>query len=272
MTVNLDTKWKLNNGLKIPCIGFGTWTLSGSKAKKAVIWALEEGYRLIDTATIYGNEHQIGNAIRESSVEREDIFLTTKVWQTDFGYENTLNAFESSLRKLQTNYVDLYLIHWPRSGRYETWKALTKLYEEGKAKSIGVSNYTVEHLEELLEKTSIIPMVNQIEFSPFLYQKDLLEYSRKKAIQLEAYSPLTRTEKFENPILQEIAKKYEKSPAQILIRWNIEHKVIPIPKSSSRKHFLENANVFDFKLEKEELKKLDSLNQDFRVVDDPIFN
>jgi diketogulonate reductase-like aldo/keto reductase len=272
MTLSLETRWKLNNGLKMPILGLGTWALSGSSAIRAVNWALEEGYRLIDTATIYGNEREIGKAIKQSSIKRENIFLTSKVWETDFGFKSTIKAFESSLRKLKTDYLDLYLIHWPRKGRSETWQALVRLYEENRVKSIGVSNYTIEHLEKLLEETSIIPAVNQVEFSPFLYQKDLLEYCKEKNIQLEAYSPLTRAHKLDNHLLKKLSQKYSKTPAQVLLRWIIQHNIIPIPKSSSKNHIKENAKVFNFTIEENDMKKLNDLNQDYRVVDDSVFD
>ncbi|MEJ2250450.1 MAG: aldo/keto reductase [Candidatus Lokiarchaeota archaeon] len=272
MDLNFNKKWKLNNGVKIPCFGLGTWRLSGSTAKQAVIWALEKGYRLIDTAAFYGNEREIGEGIKESGVNREEIFITTKVWQSDFGYESTLNAFETSLQNLGMNYIDLYLIHWPRDGRYETWKALIKLYEEEKVRAIGVSNYTLKLLEELLKKSNVTPAINQVEFSPFLYQKDLLEYCKGNNIQLEAYCPLTRGNKLNHPVIQEISKKYNKSTATILIRWSLQHQVIPIPKSGTKQHIYQNTEVFDFNLQKVDMDQLDKLNENFRVVNDTIFD
>ncbi|MFO8018938.1 MAG: aldo/keto reductase [Promethearchaeia archaeon] len=268
MTLSIESKWELNNGVDMPIFGLGTWLLTGKEVQDSVKWALDAGYRLIDTATIYGNERQIGKALKEYGIPREDIFITTKVWNSDQGYNSTLKAFESSLRKLQTDYIDLYLIHWPVSKRLDTWKALEKLYEEGKTRAIGVSNFTIRHLQELFKESETVPAINQFEFSPFLYNKDLLEFCADNQIQLEAYSPLARGRKFDNPILQSIAKKYDKYPAQIMLRWGLQHNIIEIPKSSNRSHIKENAEIFDFELTAEDMRQLDDLNEDFSVVDD----
>ncbi len=268
MTLTINSRIKLNNGVEIPIFGLGTWLLSGKNAYDAVLVALESGYRLIDTATIYENEREIGRAIKDSGVPREEIFLTTKVWQTDM--ENAQSAFDRSLRVLDVEYIDLYLIHWPiTESRINTWKVLEKIYESGKARAIGVSNYTNRHLDEHFEHFDFTPVVNQVEFSPFLYQKELLEYCMNKGIYLEAYCPLTRGRKLDNATLKFIGKKYNKTPAQILIRWGLQHDIIQIPKSGNRKHIIENVNVFDFKILEEDMKLLDSLNEDFRVVEDP---
>ena len=242
----------------------------GRAAYKSVIMALETGYKLIDTATIYGNERNIGQALKESGIPREDVFITTKVWNSDQGYEKTLNTFEKSLKKLNISYVDLYLIHWPVSGlRNETWKALEKSYKDEKAGSIGVSNYTIRHLNELFKISSTIPMVNQVEFSPFLYQKNLMEFCQSNKIVMEAYSPLTRGNKLDNNLLKSIGNKYRKTPAQILLRWGIQHDVIQIPKASSKEHITENINIFDFNLDNDDMAQLDNLNEDFRKSEDP---
>ncbi len=270
MELNISSTLKLNNGIDIPIIGLGTWDLYGNQCYNATIWALEAGYKLIDTATFYENEREIGQAIKDSSMLREDIFITTKVWDDDQGYEKTLKAFERSLKALQTSYVDLYLIHWPvTSLRNETWKALEKIYEEDKARAIGVSNFTINHLNGLMESSSTVPSINQVEFSPFLYQKQLLEFCTNHGIIVEAYCPLTRARKLDNPQLKTIGKKYGKTTAQVLLRWGLQHNVIQIPKSGNKDHITENINIFDFKLDEEDLKKLDNLNENFRVVEDP---
>lgn len=270
MDLNFNSVVKLNNDVEMPILGLGTWTLRGSRAFKAVLWALELGYRLIDTASLYGNEQKIGEALKMSTIPREEIFITTKVWNSDQGYEKTLSAIKQSLNKLQTDYVDLYLMHWPVTNlRNDTWKALEKIYKEGQARSIGVSNFTIHHLEELLGTTEIVPALNQFELSPFLYQKDLIEYCQNKNIVVEAYSGLTRGKKLNDAVLQEICEKHNKNPAQILIRWGLQHKIVQIPKSGKKEHLAENTDVFNFTLDGVDMKLLDNLNEDFRIIDDP---
>ena len=271
MELKIDTKIELSNDIFIPIIGLGTWDLNGKAAYNAVSWALEMGYRLIDTATIYENEKKVGEAIKDSGIPRDEVFITTKVWKSDQGYDNTLAALETSIKKLDIDYIDLYLIHWPVLGKTtETWKAMEYLYEEGKARAIGVSNYNLHFLNELLDNSEEIPVVNQVEFSPFLYQKELLEFCKLKNIRLEAYSPLTRGKKLDHPKVLEIAQKYNKSTAQVLIRWGLQHEIIEIPKSGNRDHLEENINIFDFSLKSSEMQELDNLNKDFRVVEDPV--
>lgn len=270
MELNINSTVALNNGINIPLIGLGTWTLSGRSAYQAIIWATEIGYRLIDTATIYGNEREIGSALKDISVPRDELFITTKVWNTDQGFEKTQAAFEKSLKRLKLDYIDLYLIHWPISGtRNETWNALEKLYNDGIVRAIGVSNYTINHLEELFIEASIVPTVNQIEFSPFLYQKKLMEYCKSKNIVVEAYSPLTRARRLNNDRIKTISQKYSKTPAQILIRWGLQHGIIEIPKSGDQTHLKENVEIFDFNINIDDMISIDNLNEDFRIVDDP---
>ena len=270
MDLNISSTIELDNEIEIPIFGLGTWPLKGKGAYNAVLWALDIGYSLIDTASLYGNESEIGDALRDTKVAREDIFITTKVWNSEQGYDNTLEAFKRSLRRLKLGYIDLYLIHWPVSGlRNETWSALEKIYEEGKSRAIGVSNFTIRHLDELLESSNSIPSVNQIEFSPFLFQKELMEYCQTKNIAVEAYSPLTRGRKFNNNIVTNISQKWNKTSAQVLIRWGLQHKVIEIPKSGNKQHLIENADVFDFNLDDDDMAQLDNLNEDYRLVDDP---
>jgi len=262
---------KLNNGVDIPLLGLGVYqSPPGKTTQDAVRHALKCGYRLVDTARIYGNEQDVGLAIRESGSPREEVFVTTKLWNSDHGYDSTIRACEESLRRLGLNYLDLYLIHWPVSGvRNESWKAMEKLLKDGKCRAIGVSNYTINHLSEMLASSNTIPAVNQVEFHPFLYQQKLLEYCRGHGIQLEAYSPLTRGERLNHPKVVEIAREHGRTPAQILVRWAVQHSVVAIPKSVRNERILENSRVFDFTLSPSEMKALDSLNEDFRTCWDP---
>ena len=265
-SLNINSTVKLNNGVEMPLLGFGTWGLTAKKTVQATLWALEKGIRHIDTAAIYGNEKRVGLAIKDSGIPREKFFITTKVWNAAQGYESTLKAFEESILKLNVSYVDLYLIHWPVSDlTLESWKALEKLYEDKKTRAIGVSNYTIHHLNEHFEHFTTVPTVNQVEFSPFLYQKDLLDYCISHDIVVEAYSPLTQGTKFDNVTLVTIGNKYGKSPAQILIRWGLQHNIVQIPKSANENHIAENVDVFDFLLDENDMKELDNLNEDHRT-------
>ncbi|MCA2004775.1 MAG: aldo/keto reductase [Ignavibacterium sp.] len=271
MQMDINSKCRLNNGYEMPYFGLGVYKAApGKETIEAFSYALEIGYRLIDTAAVYGNEKEVGIAVRQSGIPREEIFITTKLWNDDHGYESALKAFDESLKRLNLDYVDLYLIHWPVPRlRKDSWKALEKIYSEGRCKAIGVSNYMIKHLEEMRDYAEIIPAVNQVEFSPFLYQKELLEYCKSKNIEVEAYSPLARMKKKNNPVVNSIARKYNKTHAQILIRWCLEHELIVIPKSSDRKRIKENADVFDFSLNDDDMKQLNSLNENFRVSWDP---
>lgn len=266
--MDLSSTCKLNDGNKIPVMGFGTYRLaSGKEAEAAALHALRTGYRLIDTASYYRNEEDVGRAIRASGIAREEIFATTKIWNDQHG--DPLAAFGESRRRLGLDYVDLYLIHWPVPERRETWKALCSMQDTGKIRSIGVANFTVRHLEDFLSSTDTVPAVNQVEFTPFLYQKDLLQYCKKKGILVEAYAPLTRGAKFQHPAISDIAAKRSRTPAQILLRWCIQHGVVPIPKSHTPARIDENARVFGFSLTASDMKKLDGLNEDYRVAPDP---
>lgn len=232
--------------------------------------ALEIGYRHIDTAAFYENEEGVGQAIRESGIPREQVFVTTKVWNTDQGYETTLKAFDASLKKLGFDYVDLYLVHWPVKGKYkETYKALEKLYKDGYVRAIGVSNFQIHHLQDVLADCEIKPMVNQVEYHPRLTQKELLTFCRENGIQLEAWSPLMRGEILTEPTIVEIGKKYGKTPAQVVLRWDLQHGVVTIPKSVTPARIKENADIFDFSLTDEEMKQIDALNLNKRVGPDP---
>ncbi len=271
MGLTLDTKLTLNNGVKIPVLGLGTYLSSeGEGTKRAILEALAAGYRHFDTATLYRNERTIGAAIRESGVDREDIFITTKLWNDDHGYDSTFAAFDASLGRLGLDYVDLYLIHFPvQKLRLESWRALENLLDKGKCRAIGVSNYMQWHLEELLDNSTVTPAVNQVEFHPFLYQKDLLDFCHSRNIQLEAYSPLTKGRRLSDQRLIAMGENYQKTVAQILIRWSLQHNLVVIPKSSNPERIRENAEVFDFSISKEDMKSLNRLHENFRSSWDP---
>ncbi|MED5075781.1 aldo/keto reductase [Geobacillus stearothermophilus] len=261
----------LHNGVKMPWVGLGVYKVKeGEEVKSTVRTALEIGYRHIDTAAFYENEEGVGQAIRESGIPREQVFVTTKVWNTDQGYETTLKAFDASLKKLGFDYVDLYLVHWPVKGKYkETYKALEKLYKDGYVRAIGVSNFQIHHLQDVLADCEIKPMVNQVEYHPRLTQKELLTFCRENGIQLEAWSPLMRGEILSEPTIVEIGKKYGKTPAQVVLRWGLQHGVVTIPKSVTPARIKENADIFDFSLTDEEMKQIDALNLNKRVGPDP---
>ena len=263
----------LNTGGEIPTIGFGTWKIRlNNKAETAVFEALAAGYRLIDTARIYGNEKGVGKAIRESGVPRADIFVTTKLWNSDQGYEKGLKAFDDSLKRLDLEYVDLYLIHWPVPvQRLESWRALEEIYKSGRAKAIGVSNFTVPHLEELLSHLSIVPSVNQVEFHPYIYedQKPLLEFCKQQGMIMEAYSPLAHGHNLGNRHISQLADKYGKSNAQIILRWCLQHATVPLPKSSNAERIRENLDIFNFELTAAEMVQINSLSDGTRTCWDP---
>jgi diketogulonate reductase-like aldo/keto reductase len=258
--LSINATVQLNNGLSIPPLGLGVWQMSeGVETEQSVLWALEAGYRLIDTAKIYGNEAGVGNAVRKSGIAREEIFVTTKLWPSDFFRVRA--ALQKSLDKLGLAYIDLYLIHWPIPlVKSRLWKDFEKIYAEGRVRSIGVSNYSVKQLEALASTAAIRPAVNQVLFHPFSYKKRLLDYCKSKNIAVEAYSPLARGRKFDNPVITGIAGKYARTPAQIMIRWSIQHGLIPIPKSSRKERIIENGAVFDFQIEDNDMKLLDSLS------------
>ncbi len=271
MTLTIESTITLNNGVEMPRLGLGTWQIrDGKPVRQAIEWALEAGYRHIDTAAMYGNERGVGQAVRESGLPREELFVTTKLWNDDHGYEPALRAFDESLSKLGFDYVDLYLIHWPvPHTRTDTWRALEKIYDEGRAKAIGVSNYTIRHIEDLLKDADVVPAVNQVEFHPWLYQKELLEYCTEQDIVLEAYSPLTKGNRIDHPRLREVGERHGKSPAQVLIRWALQRDVVVIPKSSNPDHIRANAAVFDFALSEEEMCRLDDLDENYHCTWDP---
>jgi len=268
MSFSLKSTSQLNNGVQIPRLGLGVYQIPpGKSTVKAVKYALEIGYNHIDTAKIYGNEVDVGKAIKDNDSKREEIFITTKIWNSDQGYDSTLKAFDSSLKRLGLSYVDLYLIHWPVAGKIkETWKAMVKLLKDGKVRAIGVSNYSIEELQETMQDSDVVPAVNQVEFHPFNYSKELLKFCTDNNIQLEAYSPLTRGRRLNHNEVLRISKKYNKSPAQILIRWNLQHNLVVIPKSSHEDRILENSKVYDFQISQEDMEALNSLNENLRTV------
>lgn len=251
----------LANGVNIPSIGFGTYKLgSEEEVRDRVKFALNLGYRQIDTAYFYGNEVGVGKGIAESGIKREDIFLVTKLWNDDHGYEETMKAFNRSIKNLGVDYLDLYLIHWPNKLNSETWRAFEDLYKEGKVKAIGVCNFKIGHLEELKKTAKIMPMVNQVEIHPCKTQKDIIKYCNKNNIQVVAWGPIMRGKVFSLPLMLELTEKYNKSIAQITLRWHIQNGVIPIPKSSNEERIKSNIDIFDFNLSSEDMKRIDSLN------------
>ncbi len=261
----------LNTGITMPLLGLGVYDMYNREAEEAVISALEIGYRLIDTASIYKNENEIGNAIRSSAIRRSEIFLTTKVADSDQGYDQTLRAFDASSKKLDCDYIDLYLVHWPiKKTRKDTWKALEKLYADKRVRAIGVANYLIPFLNELESYSAITPAVNQVEFSPYLFLEDLLIECNRKKIQLQAYTPLVRGQRFNDPKLQELAGQYGKTPAQLILRWILQLGVSAIPKSSNVERLKENFNVFGFQITEVDMKRINAFNENYRVVEDPM--
>lgn len=271
MITSLQDTSTLRNGVEMPRFGLGVYKVEdGQEVISSVKYAIKAGYKAVDTAAVYKNEEGVGIAIKESDIPREEIFVTTKVWNSDQGYESTISAFEESRRKLGLDYIDLYLIHWPVTGSInETWKALETLYNEGKVRAIGVSNFHVHHLESLLETAEIIPMVNQIELHPLLSQNEIREYCLSKGIKVEAWSPLAQGRLLEHPTLKQLAEKYSKSVAQIILRWDLQHDIITIPKSINEQRIIENANIFDFEISVHDMMIIDALNKDERTGPDP---
>ncbi|MYL64069.1 aldo/keto reductase [Bacillus hwajinpoensis] len=265
------TTTTLHNGVEMPTLGLGVWKMENNdEVKTAVNAAIDAGYKAIDTAAAYKNEEGVGAAIKESSTPREELFITSKVWNDDQGYDLTLEAFEDTVSKLGIDTLDLYLIHWPVEGKYkETWKAMEKLYKDGRIRAIGVSNFHPNHLEDLMKDAEIKPMVNQVEFHPLLNQKELREYCKQHSIQLEAWSPLAQGKLLDHEVVKEIAEQHGKSTAQVIIRWDLEHEVVTIPKSSNPERIKQNFDVFDFELTEDNIRALDELNQNERMGPDP---
>jgi len=263
--------FRLHNGVEMPYLGLGVYLArEGKEVGNAVGWALEAGYRHIDTASAYQNETGVGAAVRNSGIDRREVFVTSKVWNTDQGYESTLRAFDLSLDRLGLEYLDLYLVHWPVKGKFrETWRALEKLYRDGRVRAIGVSNFLEHHLKDLLRSAEVVPMVNQMEFHPWLVQEPLLGYCREKGIQYEAWSPLMQGEIVKVKEINEIARKYGKTEAQVVLRWDLQKGVATIPKSSNPDRIKANAALFDFELSPGDMALLDGLDKKHRFGPDP---
>jgi methylglyoxal/glyoxal reductase len=269
-SASIASRVKLNQGPEIPWLGLGVFQSEpGPATQDAVRYALDAGYRAIDTAAMYRNEADVGEAVRKSGVPREEVFVTTKLWHTEHGYESALKAGRASAQRLGLGPIDLYLIHWPRANspqdRIDSWKALVELQRDGVCRAVGVSNYTVRHLEELRAHSDVVPAVDQVEFHPFVYNPELLTYCERHGIRLEAWSPLTRGRRLDDPTVQAIAAAHHRTPAQVLIRWGLEHGVLEIPKSVHRERIRENAQVFDFSLSAGEVASLDGLRGGPRI-------
>lgn len=275
MPKDIKNSIKLNNGVLMPRLGLGVWQAKdGTEVESAVAAAIDSGYRLIDTAAVYGNEAGVGRAIAASSVPRDEIFVTTKLWNADHGYANTLAAFEKSLARLNLDYVDLYLIHWPVPARdkyIETWRALENLYADGKVKAIGVSNFSPAHLERLMTASTVVPAVNQIELHPYFSQTKTRQYCQQNGIAVESWSPLggAGSSLLNDPAIKSLAERYSKTTAQIIIRWHLQNDLIVIPKSVHADRIKQNNDVYDFALDRADMKLIDDLNSDRRVGPDP---
>ncbi|MBB6450020.1 diketogulonate reductase-like aldo/keto reductase [Geomicrobium halophilum] len=258
----------LNNGLQMPQLGFGVWKVKDEEATPAVAKALETGYRSLDTAMIYQNEHGVGKAIKDSGIPRDELFITTKVWNADQGYENTIQAYEESLNKLGLDYVDLYLIHWPTpdyDDYVDTYKAMEKLYHEGRVKAIGVCNFDIEHLQRLLDECDVTPVLNQVECHPYLPQNELKQFCAGNDIFVEAWSPLNQGgDALQNEVITRIADSHGKTPAQVMLRWHLQNDTIIIPKSETPSRIEENFNAFDFELTAEDMKAINELDRNER--------
>ncbi|NOU91634.1 aldo/keto reductase [Paenibacillus sp. LMG 31456] len=270
MTQQVSDCTTLHNGVKMPWLGLGVWkTKDGDEVIQAVKSAIQAGYRSIDTAAAYGNEEGVGVGIKQAGVSRDELFITTKVWNADQGYDSTLKAFEESRKKLGLEVIDLYLIHWPVKGKYkDTWRAMEKLYKDGAVRAIGVSNFHTHHLKDVISESDTVPMVNQIEYHPLLSQQELRTFCNSNQIQLEAWSPLMQGN-LDNPLISELATQYGKSPAQIILRWDIQNGVVTIPKSINENRIRENSEIFDFNLSEDDVARINALNKNQRFGPDP---
>ena len=270
--LSIDSRVSLSDGNSMPLLGLGTWAAQpGGETRDAVAFALETGYRHIDTAKMYGNEQDVGEAVRQSSIPRQEIFVTTKLWDSDQGYQTAHDAFDRSMDQLGLEYIDLYLIHWPvEKLRNDSWRALNNIKESGRTRSIGVSNFSHKHLQELYSYSDIRPVVNQIELSPFLQQPLIASFCRSENIQLTGYCPLAKGRRFDEPVLADIAEQHGKSPAQVMIRWALQKRQAVIPKSTHPKRIVQNADICDFQIGVDEMVRLDGLDDDSRYCPDPL--
>jgi diketogulonate reductase-like aldo/keto reductase len=268
---DLSSTVKLSDGVEIPWVGLGVFkSPPGKETEQAVRWALETGYRHIDTAAYYQNEADVARGLAASGVPREKVFLTTKVWNSDQGFDSTLKAFDRSRKNLGVDVVDLYLVHWPVKGKFlDTWRAMERLLSQGKVRAIGVSNFLVHHLEELTKSCSVRPVINQVEFHPFLVQKDLLDFDTRSGVRHEAWSPLTRGRRLDDPVITAVAKKHGRTNAQVVLRWDLQLGVVTIPKSVHRERILENSRVFDFQLDADDMARISELDAGARIGPNP---
>jgi len=271
MTLHLQATTTLHNGVQMPWVGKGVWQVAeGEEVINTVKTAIKAGYRAVDTAMIYRNEVGVGQAIKESGVPREELFITTKVWNKAQGYESTLEAFEKSMDRLDLEYLDLYLIHWPVVGKYkDTWRALEKLYADGRVRAIGVCNFKEHHLEDVMKECTVVPMVNQVELHPQFSQKPLRDFCKQHNIQIQAWSPLGMGKLLDNEVLKGIAAKHGKTVAQVILRWDLQHGIVTIPKSITPSRIVENTKLFDFELDEADMLAIDGLNTNVRMGPDP---
>ena len=269
--MNLSSTLKLNNGVDIPLLGLGVFRApEGDETYNAVRYAIEAGYKHVDTAMVYNNERSVGKAIKDSGIKREDIFITTKLWNENMRQGNQYQAFEDSLERLQVDYIDLYLIHWPVKEKYvESWKVLEQIYKEGRARAVGVSNFHIHHLEDIFAASDLIPAVNQVECSPWLTQVELVDYCQAKGIVFEPWSPLGAGQLIDNDVLKSIAQKYNKTVAQLILKWGLQRGFINIPKSTNKERIIENTKIFDFTITDEDMAEIFTLNIGKRTGADP---
>lgn len=269
--MNLQTTKKLNNGVEIPMLGLGVFRMEGDDTANVVRWAIETGYTHIDTAKVYGNEVQVGEGIRQSGIAREKLFVTTKLWNEDTRQGKIREGFEGSLASLGLDYIDLYLIHWPADGFEKAWEEMSRIYQEGRVRAIGVSNFHPHHLERIAKVSEIVPAVNQFEMHPYLTQQPLREYCGKQGIASESWSPLggARGNVLADPVLAEIGQAYGKSPAQVILRWNLQSGVVVIPKTTHKERLIQNASIYDFELSKQDIARIDAMNKNQRFGSDP---
>lgn len=271
MIDSIKSTTTLNNGVEMPWLGLGTWqSEEGVEVINAIKYAVQHGYRSIDTASLYANEVGVGKGIKASGVVREELFITTKVWNSDQGYDRTLKAFEASLKRMELDYVDLYLVHWPVPGKYlDTWRALETIYENGQAKAIGVSNFHIHHLKDLFNHSDIVPAVNQVECHPRLVQNELITFCKSHNIQFESWAPIMQGKVNDIEVLKKIGKQYGKTPVQVTLRWNLDKGIVTIPKSVKEHRLASNADIFDFSLTAEDIAAIDALDKHQRIGPDP---